>query len=331
MPRTTVVGSFPVPKWVKEDPSRFQEALTQILRLQESIGLDVIGDGELTRWDFERNAPGGMVERFVQPMSGISTEVSPDQAARYRSRPETAYRKNVPGVVVGRLGRGSLDLKGEFQRASRLTGLPLKFTVTSPYMLGRLLLDEFYRDPEELTMSIAGLLARELDGIGAAVVQIDDPHLVGDPGGAALAARSANRVLDAVPDGCERAVHLCFGNYHGQTVQSGDYRLIAHFIDDLHCDHLVLETCHREPEEIRALAGVRPDLGLGIGVVDVKSREIESPDQIAGRIEAAARLIGPERLAYVHPDCGLQHLPIEVACEKLKSLQEGRDLYRGRR
>ena len=83
-------------------------------------------------------------------------------------------------------------------------------------------------------------------------------------------------------------------------------------------------------EELAMLRDVTSSIGLGIGVIDIKDNEVESPETVCRRIEAAAGQLGPERIRYVHPDCGFWMLPRSVADAKMASLVAGRDLYEGR-
>ena len=159
---------------------------------------------------------------------------------------------------------------------------------------------------------------------------MDEPNLPGSPQDAALAAAAVNRVLAGVERGVERAVHLCFGNYGGQMIQRGDYGRLLGFMNALQCQHLVLETTRRPTAELARLREVGDDLRLGLGVIDVKDLQIETPDQVARRIEALARTVGAERIGYLHPDCGLRMLPRAVADGKLRALVAGRDRFLGR-
>ena len=330
--KTTVVGSYPIPEWLKRcsDEEALGDALTVVMEAQRRAGIELISDGELGRWDLERRAPGGMVERFVRPLEGVSVELTRAQLAAYRSRGELAYRSAPPGVVVAPLGDGRLDLRRDWDRARARTAAPLKFTVSSPYLIAKTVADAHYGDLESLAMAFAELLAGQLAGIDAAVVQVDEPNLTGSPGDGALAATAINRLLAGVERGVERAVHLCFGNYEGQTLQSGDYDRLIDFMNALQCGHLVLETTRRAPAELERLREVRADLRLGIGVIDVKDLQIETPDLVARRIEALARCVGAERIAYLHPDCGLRMLPRAVADGKLRALVAGRDRFLGK-
>jgi 5-methyltetrahydropteroyltriglutamate--homocysteine methyltransferase len=91
-----------------------------------------------------------------------------------------------------------------------------------------------------------------------------------------------------------------------------------------------MELAHRPPEDLEALRGVDSRIKLGIGVVDVKVNHIETPEEVARRIEAADRAIGPGRVRWVHPDCGFWMLKRSVVDRKMAALPKGRDLYLGR-
>jgi 5-methyltetrahydropteroyltriglutamate--homocysteine methyltransferase len=126
------------------------------------------------------------------------------------------------------------------------------------------------------------------------------------------------------------AVHLCFGNYGGQSIQKGGWDKLMRYLNALHADHIVMETAHRPSEELATFRELRPQIGLGLGVIDVKATQIESPDAIARTIERAEALLGAGRIKYVHPDCGLWMLKRSIADGKIRALVAGRDLYEGR-
>jgi 5-methyltetrahydropteroyltriglutamate--homocysteine methyltransferase len=97
----------------------------------------------------------------------------------------------------------------------------------------------------------------------------------------------------------------------------------------LHAGHLVLELAHRGDRELEYLREIDPRIGIGLGVVDIKSTVVESPEGIARRLEQAEKVLGPGRVRYVHPDCGFWMLKRSVADAKMRALVEGRDLYLG--
>lgn len=160
-----------------------------------------------------------------------------------------------------------------------------------------------------------------------ACVQVDEANIPGNPEDGPLAAEAINRILDAVV--VEKSVHFCFGNYGGQVIQRGSWKRLIRFLNSLRTDHLVLELAHRPASDLTALRDVSPKIGLGIGVIDVKVNPVESPDEVARRIDRAERALGEGRLRYVHPDCGFWMLKRSVADRKLAALTRGRDLYLG--
>ena len=127
------------------------------------------------------------------------------------------------------------------------------------------------------------------------------------------------------------AVHLCFGNYGGQSIQKGSWDKLISYLNALHADHIVMENAHRPVEELVAFRDLRDGLGLGLGVVDIKQTEVETADQIASALERAETVLGEVRVTYINPDCGFWMLPRAIADGKIRALVEGRDLYEGRR
>jgi 5-methyltetrahydropteroyltriglutamate--homocysteine methyltransferase len=157
---------------------------------------------------------------------------------------------------------------------------------------------------------------------------VDEANIPGNPDDADLAANAINVVLDAAASG-QRAVHLCFGNYGGQTIQKGEWAKLIGFLNGLHVDHVVLEMARRPAGELEALKDVDSRIKLGIGVVDVKDNHVETPEEIARRIEAVDKAVGHGRVGWIHPDCGFWMLKRSVADRKIAALPKGRDLYLG--
>jgi 5-methyltetrahydropteroyltriglutamate--homocysteine methyltransferase len=239
------------------------------------------------------------------------------------------FRTRPPAVVEGPIGSGALDLPQACARAKRLASRPFKFTVTGPHMLAKTLFDTHYRSLPHLAMAIADALAEQVAGCDADVVQIDEANLPGAPEESEWAATAINRVLDRVK--AAAAVHLCFGNYGGQSIQRGTWAKLIDYLNALHVDHVVMETAHRPAEELAVFRELRPEIGFGLGVVDIKSTEIETADTIARRLDRAEATLGSGRVKYVHPDCGFWMLKRSIADGKIRALVAGRDLYEGRR
>ena len=328
--KTTTVGSYPVPDWLAALPSdqALLDATRVVIDIQRRAGIDLPTDGELYRFDISHPDTNGMIDYFVRPLKGVRAEAGRSDWKAFSQQSSMGFRARPAGVVEDELGEGSLDLVADCERMVQVGGRELKFTVTSPYMLARTLLDRHYGNLERLLMALADLLAGQIAELGCACVQVDEANVTGNPHDGPLAARAINRLLDAVKG--EKAVHFCFGNYGGQTIQQGAWQELVHFLNELHADHLVLEMAHRPDDDLRALRGVRPEILRGIGVIDVKVNHIETPDEVARRIEKAESVLGPDRVSWVHPDCGFWMLKRSVADRKIEALVRGRDLYLGR-
>jgi 5-methyltetrahydropteroyltriglutamate--homocysteine methyltransferase len=330
--QTTVVGSYPTPAWLRAYPSRdhLRDATLLVVRTQELAGVDVLSDGELSRFDVNHPETNGMIDYFTGQLDGVSTRITAADAEEFRKQQGMGYRSAPAAVVTGPLGPGTLDLPAAAAPLRELTDRRTKFTLTSPYMLAKVLLDRHYRDREALGHALAGVLRDQVARVQADVIQVDEANLAGAPQDAEVAAELINVVLEGVPEGTERALHLCFGNYGGQTIQKGHYQQLVGFLNLLHVDHVVLEFARRGYAELEYLSDLDPRIGVGLGVVDIKDLQVEPPDEIARRLERAEKTLGPGRVRYVNPDCGMWMLPRNVADGKLRALGQGRDRYAGR-
>jgi 5-methyltetrahydropteroyltriglutamate--homocysteine methyltransferase len=327
--RTTVVGSYPLPSWLAAQPStgNLRDALLVVLKTQELAGIDVVSDGELSRFDVNHPETNGMIDYFVRPLEGFDTRLTRSEIEAFRRQSGMEFRAQRAGVVRGPLREGTLNLPAAFALAQELTTRPLKFTVTSPYMLAKTVLDAHYLDTRALAFALAEVLRRQVEGIDADVLQVDEANLPGSPRDGVWAAEAINRVLSGARGA--KAVHLCFGNYGGQTIQHGIYRDLLPFFNALECDHLVLEFARRGYDELEVFRDLKPGVALGLGVVDIKDNEVEPADVIAGRLDKAVAMLGEERVRWIHPDCGFWMLHRSVADRKMRALVTGRDLHAG--
>src|SRR5689334_14716542 len=318
--KTTVVGSYLILPWMLGNPSRLvlRDAIMAVLKTQELAGIDVVSDGELGRFDPGHPEANGMVDYFVSRMDGIRNEVTISDVDRHRADRAQGYRLTTAGVVTGKIGDGTLNLPADCQFARALTMSAFKFTCTGPHMLARLLTNDHYSDLPHLAMDIAAVLRRQLEYVDADTVQIDEASIAGNPQDAAWAADALNHVLEGIVN--ESAVHICFGNYGGQPMLKGFWTDLIPFLNSLHTDHLVLEFARRGYDELEAFNDLDPKIGLGIGVVDIKDNEVETPDLVASRIEHIVKTLGAPRLRYVHPDCGFWMLQRSVVDRKLRAL-----------
>jgi len=326
----TTVGSYAQIPWLQALPSEqaIADATEVVLQTQRRLGIDLPTDGEVYRFDPNHPDTNGMIEYFISRIGGIDANIGLSDGRAFREKHEMSFRRKPAGVVREALSEGSLDLHEACARAASLAQGPLKFTLTSPYMLARTLLDRHYGSLEDLVLAIADQLAEQVPDLPAACVQVDEANVPGSPANAPVAQAGINRILSRVQGA--RAVHFCFGNYGGQAIQKGGWAPLVAFLNGLEADHLVLELAHRPESDLDALAEVDDRIKLGIGVIDIKVNHVESPDEVAERIERAAKKLGPGRIGFVHPDCGFWMLHRSIVERKLEALARGRDLYLGR-
>lgn len=328
--RTTTVGSYAQIDWLLQSAGTEQavlDATSVVIGTQRRAGIDLPTDGELYRFDPNHPDTNGMIEYFTGKLGGIDSRVGISDARRFREKQDFAWRQKPAGVVREAITEGVLDLAAACSRSRSVAGGPLKFTLTSPFMLARTLLDDHYGDFDALCLAIADALAAQVADLDCDCVQVDEANIPGSPDSAPIAAAAINRILDRVSG--EKAVHFCFGNYGGQTIQSGEWKALIEFLNALHTNHLVLELAHRPDDDLAALKEVDPRIKLGIGVIDIKVNHIETPDEVAARLDQAASTLGPERIGWAHPDCGFWMLKRSIADRKIDALVEGRDLFLG--
>ena len=328
--KTKVVGSYPVPSWLAANPSApaLRDAILVVLKTQELAGIDLVSDGELSRFDVSHPETNGMIDYFIRPMGGISSALTREDLAQFAAEQRMGFRAQPAGVVEGPLTEGTLNLPHDWQLFRGLSSADTMFTFTAPYMLARTLVDRQHGDIRALTMALAEVLRKQVESIDAPVIQMDEAHLTGHAEDAVWAHEPFNLALGGIRG--EKALHLCFGNYGGQSIQKGYWKDLMPFLNKLDADHLVLEFARRGYDELEAFKELKPGTKLGVGVVDIKDNEVEPTDVIAGRIENAVSVLGIDRIKWVHPDCGFWMLPRSVADRKMAALVAGRDQFLGR-
>ena len=299
-----------------------------MLKTQELAGIDLVSDGELSRFDVSHPETNGMIDYFIRPMGGISSALTREDLAQFAAEQRMGFRAQPAGVVEGPLTEGTLNLPHDWQLFRGLSSADTMFTFTAPYMLARTLVDRQHGDIRALTMALAEVLRKQVESIDAPVIQMDEAHLTGHTEDAEWAHEPFNLALGGIRG--EKALHLCFGNYGGQSIQKGYWKDLMPFLNKLDADHLVLEFARRGYDELEAFKELKPGTKLGVGVVDIKDNEVEPTDVIAGRIENAVNVLGIDRIKWVHPDCGFWMLPRSVADRKMAALVAGRDQFLGR-
>jgi 5-methyltetrahydropteroyltriglutamate--homocysteine methyltransferase len=334
---TTIAGSLPKPSWLAE-PNRLwapwrlagteleggkRDATLLALKLQEDCGIDVVTDGEQSRQHF--------VHGFVEFVDGIDFDHKIEIGIR-----ADRYKALVPQVT------GELRLKGrvhaaEAQLARAHTGRKLKVTLPGPMTLVDTVADTYYGDRVKLAMAFAGLLnaeARSLAADGADVIQFDEPAFnvymaeVKDWGIDAL-----HRAIEGIS--CTTAVHICYGygikaNIDWKTTLGGEWRQYAEIFPALAQSRVgqVSVEC-RNSRVPMSLLQLLDGKDVQIGVIDVATDEVETPEQVAAVIGEAMKYVPRERII-ASTNCGMAPMRRDVAYGKLTALAQGAALARKR-
>jgi 5-methyltetrahydropteroyltriglutamate--homocysteine methyltransferase len=321
---TTVVGSYPVPEWLEHLKTDYYQrrisaqhlneihevAIKAALKDQELTGLDIVSDGELRR--------DNDIDYLLTRIPGVDIP----------HRAKTDYYDYYDAVVTRPLpdpaGEGmGLGLAADFAFTRDQTRLPIKFSFTGPFSLSRRIRNGAYSDPGDLVRALAGWLnaeARALVAAGADLLQIDEPFLAGYPEAVELAIEAVNIVTEGVD--ATWALHVCYGNRYARPLWEGHYDFLFPAVLAAHIDQLVLEFARKGDGDLRLFQQYAWDRGVGLGVIDVKTADMEPPDLVASRICRALEFVPAERLM-INPDCGLRHLPADAARAKLRAMVAG--------
>lgn len=334
---TAIAGSLPKPAWLAEthklwpqwkaegeelDQAKADATLLWI-KAQEDAGLDVIGDGEQSRQHF--------VHGFLEKVEGIDFAHRVAMGIR-----ADRYTAMVPQVI------GPLKLKGrvharEAQLARAHTDRKLKFTLPGPMTIVDTVADRYYGDRVKMAFAFAQLLNQEalaLQADGVDIVQFDEPAFnVYMKDAAEWGVKALERAAEGLT--CTTAVHVCYGygikaNVDWKKTLGEEWRQYEQIFPALarsSIDQVSLECFHSHvpPQLMRLLEGK----DVMVGVIDVASDEVESPEQVADTIGKALQFVSKERLIAC-TNCGMAPMDREVALRKLQALAEGAELARQR-
>ena len=327
---TSLVGSYAQPGWLLDrdrlrdrfpprvratelwrvDPAYLEEAQDDATRLaiadQERAGLDIVTDGEMRRESYSN--------RFATALDGVDVD-NPGSALDRSGHPNPVPR--VVGPVARRQAVQVRDLQFLLSHTSRKA----KMTVPGPFTMSQQAQDDFYGAPDKLGMAYAEAVRGEILDLfeaGADVVQVDEPYMQARPEAARDYGLDALRhATDGLPG--TAAVHICFG-----------YAAIIHdrpsgysFLPELaatECDQVSIETA-QSGLELDVLDEL-PGKTIILGVLDLSTDEVETPQTVADRIRRAFPHGGPDRLIAA-PDCGMKYLSRDAAYGKLEALVEG--------
>jgi 5-methyltetrahydropteroyltriglutamate--homocysteine methyltransferase len=334
---TSLVGSYPQPAWLLDrdklrarfpprvrarelwrvDPAFLEEAQDDATRLaisdQERAGLDIVTDGEMRRESYSN--------RFATALDGVDVD-NPGTALDRSGHPNPVPR------VVGPISRRHPVQVRDLQFLRAHTSRPTKMTVPGPFTMSQQAQDDYYGSPDALGMAYADAVRGEILDLlaaGADVVQVDEPYMQAR----AEAARAYGLdVLRRATDGIDGtlAVHICFG-----------YAAIIHerpsaysFLPELAATEVAQVSIETAQSGLDlGVLGSLQSKTIILGVLDLSTDEVETPETVAGRIARAFPHVEPGRLIAA-PDCGMKYLSRDAAYGKLEALVEGARLAAAR-
>ena len=334
---TTVAGSLPKPAWLAETNKLWPQwrasgeelaaakadATLLAIKEQEDAGIDIVSDGEQSRQHF--------VHGFLAQVAGIDFEHKVEMGIR-----ADRYKAMVPQVV------GPISLKGrvhafEAQLARAHTQKKLKFTLPGPMTIVDTVADRHYGDRKKLAMAFAELLNQEalaLQADGVDIIQFDEPAFnVYMQDAADWGVQALERAAQGLT--CTTAVHICYGygiqanNDWKKTLgdQWRQYEQVFPALARSSIGQVSLECYHSHvPPDLMALLKGKDVM---VGVIDVASDVVETPEEVAGTIGRALQFVARERL-FPCTNCGLAPMDRDIAVKKLQALAAGAKLARER-
>ncbi len=332
---TTLAGSLPKPSWLAETGKLWprwraeadelerakRDATLVWLKLQEDAGLDVVGDGEQSRQHF--------VHGFLEAVEGIDFDNKVEMGIR-----NNRYNAMVPQVV------GPLKLKARVHQAEAATlrahtQRRIKFTLPGPMTIIDTIADRYYGDRVKMAMAFADLLneeARGLEADGVDIIQFDEPAFnVYMDDVCTWGIEALHRAAQGLR--CTTAVHICYG-YGIQAnidwkrslgVEWRQYEKIFPALAASRIDQISLECINSKvPIELLELLKGKDIL---LGVIDVATDQVETPQEVADTLGRALRYVAPQRLIAC-TNCGMAPMDRDIALRKLEALVQGAALAR---
>lgn len=332
---TTLVGSYSQPDWLidkvklagrfpprvratelwrVEEPYReqaFDDATVLAIRDQERAGIDIVTDGEMRRESYSN--------RFATALEGVDLD-NPGVALDRSGEPNPVPR--ITGKIRRKHAVETRDVA--FLRAN--TDRMIKITVPGPFTMSQQAQNDFYADEAEMAQDYAVAVNAEIKDLfaaGADIVQIDEPYMQARPGKAREYGLAALKTaLDGV--GGRTALHICFGYAALIHERPEGYNFLPELADTA-LDEISVETAQSELD-CSVLAKL-PGKTVILGVLDLSTQEIETPETVAARIRRALPYVPAEKLV-IAPDCGFKYLPRDIAYAKMEAMVAGTKIVR---
>jgi 5-methyltetrahydropteroyltriglutamate--homocysteine methyltransferase len=309
VPRVREPGIWRIPEPLLAEAQ--DDATLIAIRDMERAGIDIVTDGEMRRESYSN--------RFATALEGVDIEN--------------------PGRTVNRSGGYSVvpRIAGPIKRRSPVeiedllflkkhTARKAKITLPGPFTMAQQAQDDYYQDEEALALAFAAVVNQEMQDLkaaGADVIQLDEPWLQARPDRAArYGVKAINRALKDIPG--TTVVHLCFGYAAAVSSKPSGYSFLPQLADTT-ASQISIEAA--QPRLDLSVLRELKNKTVMVGVIDLGTEKVETPQVVAERIRAALKHIDAQRLVLA-PDCGMKYLTREAAFGKLKALAEGAAIVR---
>ncbi|BAK54260.1 methionine synthase [Sulfurisphaera tokodaii] len=311
---TTVIGSYPRPKWLREAirlhkagkisdedlQEAFDDAVVTVLHDHEIAGVDVPTDGEMRRDE--------MVEFFAERLAGFKFY------GPVRVWGTNYYRKP---SVVSKVEYIKPMLVDEFLFAKSVSYTEnLKITITGPYTIAEWSYNEYYKSKKDLAFDLAKVINSEMKKLveaGAKIIQVDEPAIHTHKNEVEWAIEAVNESIKGI--NVKVVMHVCYG----------EYSYLEPYLDKLNVDQINLALKNYNYEPVKLFK--KWDREIGVGVIDVHNKRIETPEEVANDLKMLLDYFKPEMI-WVNPDCGLKLLPRKIAFQKLLNMVKGTKIVR---
>ncbi len=342
---TTVIGAYPKPSYIKitdwfnasggtdtEYPTKFymdevnqmgenienlfDKASKEIIRDQEECGIDIITDGEVRRENY--------IHYHCRHLDGIDFENLTEKTARTGN-----YKCWLP-TITSKVKSKEPFLINEFKKNQSLTDRPLKITIPGPMTITDTIANSFYETDEDMGKDLAKAInveIKRLADVGCRYIQVDEPLFARKPENALkFGIKNLEKCFEGINDNAiEKITHICCGypdkldavDYPKAPLNS--YSKISKALDESIIDTVSIEDAHRY-NKLNFLKDFK-NTKIIFGLIKIASSQIETKEEIISRINDALKFIDKEQLI-VAPDCGLGHLPRNLAKIKLKIMVE---------
>ena len=351
---TTMVGSYPRPQWFSHQllgrdirvafkevrhEEAYADATQTVIHDQEEAGLDIVTDGQMYFDDYV-GVIGSFCWYMYERIHGFepAKEPHPSAVGAAVMTKDIELLVDWGGVVnSGPFKRGPIRLADLYKIAAKTATKPLKVSVgAGPINLAWHAYFQHYKDARELSFALAPIFnaeMKELVAAGAKYLQIEDL-------GAWLPLFTNNKddfkwIADVIAEtvkgvDAKIAWHFCYGNAWGNSLGSlinKGYETVLPYFYHLPIDQFVLDFANREMSDIDCLKSLPKDKEVQVGILDVRTSMVESPEHVAERIRKVLKVVPAERV-YLSTDCGMKPLPRTVARMKLKALADGAAIVR---